>query len=75
MPQELFDRLPESLTIRSLAIRGVGPPDLAFLPKLKNLAFLKLQRLVDAETIRKILEELKFPFMLELELANQDGSD
>ena len=58
--QELFDRLPEHSALQTLAIFYGPPSDLRFLSRLKNLLHLHLGGSIDAETIRKVLEELQF---------------
>lgn len=59
-PQELFDRLPEHCpVVQRLTIYTV-PSDFRFLFRLKNLIDLNLRCPIDAQTVRKILEELPY---------------
>ena len=58
-PQELFDRLPEYYAAQNLEFSH-GPSDLAFLARLEDLLYLEMRCSIDAQTIRKVLEELKF---------------
>ena len=61
-PQDLFDRLPEHFTVQRLVIRKRFS-DFRFLfnlSRLKNLIGLELECQMDAETVRKILEDLPF---------------
>ena len=62
-PQELFDRLPEGCAVQRLLLgRTVSRPcsisDFGFLFRLKNLNELYLSCSIDAETVRRLFEEL-----------------
>ena len=69
-PQELFDRLPEQCVVRNLFLH-CPPPDLQFLFRLKYLVHLNVRGTFDAETIRKILEELEFISSFDFNFANK----
>ena len=58
-PQDLFDRLPEHCAVQRLYLYPIVT-DLRFLFRLKNLIILHLRCSIEAETIRRLFEELTF---------------
>ena len=58
-PQELYDGLPEHCAVQMLNITE-APSDHRFLFRLEHLVELVLDYSIDAETIRKVFENLEF---------------
>ena len=58
-PQDLFDRMPKHCAVQRLDINR-KPSDFQFLFRLKHLNYLSMECSIDAESIRKVLKELKF---------------
>ena len=69
--QDLFDRLPEHSAVQALSIQH-AVPDFRFLSRLKHLLYLNLEFSIDAESIRNVLEELKFLLLFTFRFENQD---
>ena len=58
-PQELFDRLPEHCAVQQLDVGN--PMDLQFVRRLNDLTRLRVDRALDAESVRRVLEsDLQF---------------
>ena len=69
-PQDLFYRLPEHSAVQVLYISS-AVTDFQFLFRLKHLIRLYLCCSIDAESVRKILEELQFLSRFEFQCNNK----
>ena len=68
---DLFDRLPEHCALQKLTLH-CEVYDFRFLFQLRHLTHLYLDRSIDAESIRKLLEELQFISRFEIKSASNE---
>ena len=68
--KKLFDRLPEHSAVQKLTIE-CAVPDFEFLFRLKKLVSLKVYHRIDLESVRRILNELKFLTYFAFDYANK----